>query len=977
MNAMECPVVVLDFRDGRDVPADGADLRRLVSERLPDSGRAGAGNLRFLVVDEPDGLTAHAEAYELVAASPTLGAVSLLCLVVGDLERRRSTGPPPSDVPDEALSYPDPAHREASYAEGRPVEGGRRLRLASVLQSSRTGVLWAPDPRAGHDPRTADPAGETEAALVALTDLLRVREIFDRVLSELHDAPVSVATLSLRVLEHDLTPDARDSAWTGALARFAGGEVPVTVLPAGQDLPRGLAELLGPGPERPVTALLRPDGPVDAARAACMRAVDALAASRTELGTARALLTGRRVADGVPSALARAVESLHRYRDVVARVLRDSGSPGVPHGDALARLADGGVALPEETWGRRSRGGDSDEGLQRCTARWLASGLPLRAVAARLTALAERVAPVPSAARLRDLARACPKESLGRMSAAVPLYFARARAGQLVPAALAAFVSALAPWPGTLLALLPAAVFLLGGALAGAVRPGRAAGGRVHRAEAARAVALAAGAGAGFGLSVLVSVPRELVLGGVLVGVLGAALCVGAWWRRGVADWWEATGTSELGPCLARVDAVLADALRRQWWAAEERTRCADRARTLAAVLRGAAVEADAGHPVSGPPHTSGGAAAAADGWSDPGWDESSWPDDGREAPAAWQAPSRAEAAQGRVAEAYGSSPNGAPPYAAEPQASSPPYATEPQASTPPYAAETQASQTVGPRRYASHPAPAEQYSPGQKPQGEDPSGPDSSWPEADWPDDPPVGASAGAPGGRDRHLPRVDPPWLLRGSGEGGPDLVPTLVADLADATVAALRDHTGSVGGAGGAGPAGGAPTTLEAAVSRAIAAAGLRLRDNGVVPAPPYARQDRVRADASALLGIGVQRVRDVLDTGSEQGRPLLLCPPAQLSLLSRDPAEARSIAFAPQAVRPEVEVRAGGPGPDGVPAAMVWTASGRFAGTLRLVPLRAGVVENVRVRTWVDDGPLPGPDRGTTGTVPDPGEEWAQR
>lgn len=923
MSATGSPVVVLDFRGGRDVPADGAGLRRRVGARLPDSGRGDTGDLRFLVVDEPDGLTAHAEAYELVAAAPTLGAVSLLCLVVGDLERQRSAS---------------------------PVDGGRRLRLASVLQSSGTGVLWAPDPRAGHDPRTADPAGETEAALVALTDLLRVREIFDKVLSDLHDAPVSVATLSLRVLEHDLTPDARDSAWTGALARFAGSEVPVTGPPAAQELPSGLAELLGPGPERPVTALLRPGGPADAARADCARAVEDLAEARAELSSARALLTGRRVADAVPSAMARAVDSLHRYRDVVAGVLRDSGSPGVPHGDALARLADGGVTLPEGMWARRSRGGESYEGLQRCTARWLASGLPLRAVAARLAALAERVAPTPAAARLRDLERACPEESLERMSAAVPLYFARARAGQLVPTALAAFVCALAPWPGTLLALLPAAVFLLGGALAGAVRPGRAAGGRVHRADAARAVALAAGAGAGFGLTLAVSVPRELVLVGVLAGVLGAVLCVGAWWRRGVADWWEATGTSGLGPCLARVDAVLADALRRQWWAAEERTRCADGARTLAAVLRGAAVEADAGHAVSGPPYTSGVGPAGPDGWSDPGWDESSW--QGQEQP---------DATQGYAAE----------PYAAEPGA------------TPPYASETPAPQPNGSQQYASRPAPAGQYPPGQ-----DPSEPDSSWPDADWPDDPPADTQhdgwargwaepAAGPDGRPRHMPRVDPPWLHRGAGEGGPDLVPTLVADLADATVAALRGHTGSDGGAGAAGPAGGAPTTLEAAVSRAIAAAGLGLRDNGVVPAPPYARQDRVRADASALLGIGAQRVRDVLNTGSEQGRPLLLCPPAQLSLLSRDPAEARSIAFAPQAVRPVVEVRAGGLGTDGVPAAMVWTTSGRFAGTLRLVPLRAGVVENVRVRTWAGDGPLPGPDPGTTGTVPDPGGEWAER
>ncbi|MFC7511381.1 hypothetical protein ACFQV4_14915 [Streptomyces thermocarboxydus] len=41
------------------------------------------------------------------------------------------------------------------------------------------------------------------------------------------------------------------------------------------------------------------------------------------------------------------------------------------------------------------------------------------------------------------------------MSAAVPLYFARARARWLVPTALTAFLSALAPWPGTLLALVP------------------------------------------------------------------------------------------------------------------------------------------------------------------------------------------------------------------------------------------------------------------------------------------------------------------------------------------------------------------------------------------------------------------------------------------------------------------------------------------------------------------------------------------
>lgn len=872
MSLTGVPVVVLDFRDDGDVPADGAGLRRRIGERLPDSGRADAGDLRFLVIDEPDGLTAHAEAYELVTATPTLGSVRLLCLVVGDLSQPQRTAGP-ADA---------------------PVDGaGRRLRLASALQSSGTGVLWAADPLAGHDPRTADPAAETEAALASLTDLLRVPEIFDEVLSELSDAPVPAAALSLRVLEHDLSAAVRDSAWSAALARFAGGEAPVAAPPAAQDLPAGIAALLGPAPEQSVASLLRSGGPTDAARAGGVRALAELDEARTRLDAPAALLTGRRTAGRVPRAVERAVDALRRYREGVAGVLRDSGSPGVPPGDALARLADAGVELPAPD--HRSAGG-TDEGLQRCTAELLGAGLPLRAVAARLSALAERVAPVPAAAGLRDLERVCPDASLRRVSTGAPLYFARARAGDLGLTAAAAFLSALWPWPGTLLVLATAAVFFLGGALATAAHPGRTAGGRTHRADTARAAALLLGTAAAVGLGRLVTVPREAALAGVLLGVAGSALCVAAWWRRGMAAWWDATGTAELSAHLAGVDAVLADALRRQWWAAEERTRCADGARTLAAVLRGAALEAEGGRTAADVPRGHDGGPAAREDWADPDWDtswtEASW-DDGTEDGDRWGAAART----------------------------------------------------------------------------------DRPWAAAGPPDASPAGrpAAGGGPGpsARPRSAPTADPPWLDRGAGDGGPDLVPTLVADLADATVDALRRYAGTADGTPGPG---GAPTTLETAVGRAIAAARLHLRDNGVVPAPSFARRDRLRGDPTTLLGIGAQRVREVLGTGTEQGRPLLLCPPAQLSLLSRDPAEARSIAFAPQAVRTVVDVRPGGYAHGAVPGPMVWTASGRFAGTLRLIPLRAGVVESVRVRTWADDTTYPGGDRGS---APDQGQERAQR
>ncbi|MPY55040.1 hypothetical protein [Streptomyces acidicola] len=897
MSTTGAPVAVLDFRGGREVPANAAELRRRVAERLPDSGHTGAEDLRFLVVDDPDGLTAHAEAYELVTASPTLGAVRLLCLVVGGLPGPRDQAAPPPDT--------------------GPVTGGagRRLRLASVLRSSGTGVLWAADPRAGHDPRTADPDGETEAALRALTDLLRVPEVFDGVLSELRNAPVSVAALSLRVLEHDLSAAVRDRAWSTALTHFAGDDGPAGVPPLAQDLPPGLAELLGPGPERFTATLLRAGGPAETAHRACVQALGDLDEARADLDTATALLTGRRVAGQVPRTIERAVDALRRYREGAAGVLRDSGSPGIPSNEAFARLADAGVELPAED-GRSRVGGGPDEGLQRCAARLLTSGLPLRAAAAKLSALAERVAPVPAAARLHDLERACPEESLRRVTAGQTLYFARARAGHLALTALLAFLSALWPWPGTLLVLLTAAVFFLGGALAATTHPGRTAGGRTHQAGIARAAALLLGAAAGLGLDRLVTVPPAAGLAGVLLGVLGSVLCVAVWWRRAVGDWWEATGVTELRTFLADLDTVLADALRRQWWAADERTRCADGARTLAAVLRGAAAEAEAGQPASAVPEGHDGrqgGRGGSDGWADPRWDDSSW-DEHSGDEYSWDGAAWGNADRPEDEQAAG--------YAEAASSTRPPARPESDGAPPAAPGRT-------PFRADGHP--------GGHPEGH----------------------LDGVPPVTDH---RADPPWLDRGAGDGGPDLVPTLVADLADATVDALRRYTGTAGrradGAVGAARAvsigaAGTPSTMEAAVRQAIVAARVHLRHNGVVPAPPFARRDRLRGDPTALLGIGSQRVREALNTREQQARPLLLCPPAQLSLLSRDPAETRSITFAPQAVRSVVEAaRPDGFDHDGTADRVVWTASGRFAGSLRLIPLRTGVVESVRVRTWAD-------------------------
>ncbi|MDW4907294.1 hypothetical protein RB628_18530 [Streptomyces sp. ADMS] len=93
---------------------------------------------------------------------------------------------------------------------------------------------------------------------------------------------------------------------------------------------------------------------------------------------------------------------------------------------------------------------------------------------------------------------------------------------------------------------------------------------------------------------------------------------------------------------------------------------------------------------------------------------------------------------------------------------------------------------------------------------------------------------------------------------------------------------------------------------------------------------------------------------------------LSSPEQGALLSRDLAAAVWIRFAPLAMREEVE-KTWRTNASGRPEDVEWTPSGRYAGLLRLTPLRPGVVDTFRPRDDGDgdahDGPHDGPyDRG---------------
>ncbi|GFH36544.1 hypothetical protein [Streptomyces pacificus] len=188
-------------------------------------------------------------------------------------------------------------------------------------------------------------------------------------------------------------------------------------------------------------------------------------------------------------------------------------------------------------------------------------------------------------------------------------------------------------------------------------------------------------------------------------------------------------------------------------------------------------------------------------------------------------------------------------------------------------------------------------------------------------------------------------PRWLHRETGEGGPDLVATLAGDLTDAVLVAMDSYWGAVerGQAGALAHA----LRTEERVRDLLSAARAHLRRNGVLAAPPFAAPHRSRAGSASLLGTDPHRVAGLVGADAARGAVVQLSSPEQGALLSRDPSAAIWLRFAPDAVRGEVETqwRTNGSGQVEDP---LWTSTGRYAGLIRLTPLRMGVVDTVRPR-----------------------------
>ncbi|MFD7667141.1 hypothetical protein [Streptomyces sp. NPDC059788] len=888
------PVVTLDLR-GDHAALDGADgLHRAVRAAL--AGAPAQEAERFLLVDTATGLARHQRTYEQVLA---YGPGHALCVAVGA---------PPAEAGDGVTVPPAPT----PWALDRP----------SPLRPPAVGVLWILDPHCG---MAAGPTADAdEGALRPLLEILAAPAVFDAVLHAVSRLPDGVAVPALRVLEHDLSHTARARVWRQALTDLVGqddpgGRIAVTDPEAG-GVPAELAPLVGAGMPRSVERAewRRAGGEADERSRACDLALAEAEEAYERQRGAGGLVRGAAGDVDLAESLDAAAAELAAYRETVAETLRDGDGVGLPP-EQRRRLHEHGIDLPRVPEAARDRIGP---GLRGYAQGLLARRLPLRSTAARLSALSDLATPTGSAARLGRLDELCPPDLPRLLAGPRPFEVRGAAYGELAGGCAVAAAAGLWPGPGWALGPLAALAAAALTTLALARRPGRTGDGHLDGGGQSGALAqLCAGllgAGAGIALGQALAVPAWLGLSTLLVALIVLPLLAVRRWTEALDTWWAAGGGPEGRDVLHSLDGLLADAVVHDWLLADARLYCADGARAVAGMIRRAAAAAEGRDPVPAAARDGGTAAGAwggrhgAGGEGPPSDDllEDDWfgpPSYERHSatPASYDSFDTDPRYDGATAQGWDDWDE----WDREPE-------PDGGSDTGSAAWQDPLADPVPPPRQPADSGPAEAPAP-------------ASAVSAPPPDDVPV-------------------PWLEREVGDGGSELVATLVGDLADGIAELLDPYWGAIERDPGAATA----LPVDREVRALIDDETARLARDGVAAAPAFARDPASRPDPAVLLGLAPDRVTRILQAHGDGTGTVPLCAAEHRRLLSRDRHAGRGVRFAPDVARHgEDPLSADGRGADD----MVWTPAGRYAGVFRLLPLRTGSVRTVRLRGGDTTGP----------------------
>ncbi|MFI8519264.1 hypothetical protein ACIGEZ_15730 [Streptomyces sp. NPDC085481] len=583
--------VRLDLRAGAYAPKHAdADAEAAVHRAL--TAPQPVGERRFLVVDDADRLVAHQLLYERLSS---FGPAQIVCLAVG-------------------------------------APGERTLRRSLTLRPPAAGVLWLLD----------DFRGPDASALRPLVDVLATPEVFDAVLRGLGRVVHGVAVPSVRVLEHDLTDEARARAWRQALEALTGPDVPTPATLG--TVPGELALLLDESVPRSIAGheWLPDRGRAGTQLNACEDDLAEAVAGHARLRGAAGLLTGAGRDIDLPGDIEQLAADLGRFRNTVADAFALAGGTR-PTVEERGMLRDRGIQLPEMP--REITRSGIVPALRDHTHDLLGRRLPLRSVAARLAALAARTAPAGSAARLARLDAVCGPAQLDRLAGRHPFLAGGSRPVAALVTGLLSLLGGL--WPGAGWFLGPA-VGLTAAFLAHLMlrrRPNRSPDGRLDgggsTGTAPRLFGGLVGGLAGAAVGRFLGLP-------VWAGAVALALAVAAVvllalrdWTKAVDDWWDRADPEAAARILHEIRTLIVTTAVHDWLFADVRHHCSDGAGAVARLLRGLATTAEAygGQDAQGPfgaddfrepyreaagPHSAEQAGWDFDDWSD-GDEDDAW----------------------------------------------------------------------------------------------------------------------------------------------------------------------------------------------------------------------------------------------------------------------------------------------------------------------------------------------------------------
>ncbi|MEU4271905.1 ATP synthase subunit I [Streptomyces sp. NPDC026092] len=533
------------------------------------------GDRRFVVLDDAEMLVAHQLLHERLSS---YGPARIICLAVG-------------------------------------APGRRTLHRSLTLRPRNAGVLWLLD----------EP---DDAALRPLVDIVSGPEVFGAVLRALAEVVHGVAVPSARVLEHDLTEEARARSWRQAVEGLAGPDVPAQA-PSTDGAPAELALLLDESVPRSLAGhdWLPAHGRAGGLLLTCEEAWDDAVEGHARVRGPAGFLAGADRSPDLPGEIERLAGALKRLRTAVADTFAVAGGARLT-AEHRGHLRDRGVELPEMP--REISRAGIVPALRDHTYELIGRGLPLRSVAARLAALSSRTAPAGSAARLQRLDEICPPEDLHRMAAQQPFTAGGSRPVALVVTGVLALLAGL--WPGAGWALGPG-TGVLAAVLAHLMlrrRPNRSPDGRLDGGGSTGAAPRLFGGVVG---GILGAAVGQLVGLPLWAGAVTAVLAVGAVvglalrdWTRAVDDWWARMDPGHAGPLLKEIQDLVITTAVHDWLFADVRHHCAEGAGAVARLLRGLAATADAyaypyegNGPGSGRAHDHGPERTAPSGGADAG----------------------------------------------------------------------------------------------------------------------------------------------------------------------------------------------------------------------------------------------------------------------------------------------------------------------------------------------------------------------